>query len=175
MLHRLKTDQQPLPPVALVDPQSVKNSATATECMGFDGGKLIKGRKRVSAVDTMGHVLWNVVQAANLHDGKAGVLLWEQAQAFNPLAGRVSRVYADGTFGGRFKEELEGVHGVEVVITSAAIECQPADEKLVVHKCGGLSNAPLLGWATTAASRRTTSERRCRRKPSSGLPTSGAP
>lgn len=134
MLSRLKADKDSLPTVAVVDSQSVKNSATATQRVGFDGGKLIKGRKRVIAVDTMGHVLWNTVQAANLHDGKAGVLLWEQAQAFNPLAAEVGLVYADGTFGGHFKEELERVHDLEVVITSAPVEHQPTDGKLIIHK-----------------------------------------
>lgn len=180
MLARLKCEKDPLPTVAVVDSQSVKNSATATEQVGFDGGKLIKGRKRVVAVDTMGHVLWNTVQAANLHDGKAGVLLWEQAQALNPLTERVGRVHADGTFGGHFKEELENVHGLEVIITSAPIEHQPAEEKLVIHKwrwivAAAARSARLPGWATTGAYPGITNERRCQRKPSFGLPTSDEP
>ena len=57
MLHRLKADKKPLPTVAIIDAQSVKNSATATEHIGFDGGKLVKGRKRFLIVDTIGHLL----------------------------------------------------------------------------------------------------------------------
>ena len=53
MLHRLKVDKKPVPTVAVIDSQSVKNSSTATEHIGFDGGKLIKGRKRFLMVDTM--------------------------------------------------------------------------------------------------------------------------
>ena len=58
MEHRLKVDKNPLPTVAIIDSQSVKNSATATKQIGFDGGKLIKGRKRFLMVSTMGHLLW---------------------------------------------------------------------------------------------------------------------
>ena len=78
-------DKKPLPTVAIIDSKSVKNSATATEQIGFDGGKLIKGRKRFVMVDTMGHLLWADVRPANVADGKAGVLLWEQAEHLNPL------------------------------------------------------------------------------------------
>ena len=72
MEHRLKVDKNPLPTVAIIDSQSVKNSATATKQIGFDGGKLIKSRKRFLMVDTMGHLLWGDVRPAN---GQASVLL----------------------------------------------------------------------------------------------------
>ena len=80
MLHRLKVDKKPVPTVAVIDSQSVKNSSTATEQIGFDGGKLIKGRKRFLMVDTMGHLLWTEVHPANIHDGQAGVTFWGQAE-----------------------------------------------------------------------------------------------
>ncbi|WP_300971262.1 transposase [Thiocapsa sp.] len=38
---------------------------------GFDGGKLVKGRKRHIVVDTMGCLLIVYVHAANIFDGKA--------------------------------------------------------------------------------------------------------
>nr|WP_281257953.1 transposase [Spirosoma oryzae] len=57
MLHRQKAGKNPLPTVAIIDAQSVKNSATATQQIGFDGGKLSNGRKRFPIVDTMGHLL----------------------------------------------------------------------------------------------------------------------
>jgi len=79
MLHRLRVDKKPVPTVAIIDSQSVKNSSTATEQIGFDGGKRIKGRKRFLMVDTMGHLLWTDVRPANVHDGQAGVTFWEQA------------------------------------------------------------------------------------------------
>jgi transposase len=53
LLCRQNAGKQPVPTVAIIDAQSVKNSATATDHIGFDGGKLIKGRKRFLIVDTM--------------------------------------------------------------------------------------------------------------------------
>ena len=41
----------------IIDTQSVKNAATATgETVGFDAGKLVKGRKRLVLIDTLGNV-----------------------------------------------------------------------------------------------------------------------
>ncbi|GAA4418141.1 hypothetical protein GCM10023187_51250 [Nibrella viscosa] len=37
MLHRQKTDKKPLPTVAVIDSHNVKNTATATQQLGFDG------------------------------------------------------------------------------------------------------------------------------------------
>ena len=133
MLHRIKVDKKPLPTVAIIDSQSVKNSATATEQIGFDGGKLIKGRKRFLIVDTMGHLLWTDVRPANVADGKAGVLLWEQAEHLNPLLDDLVLMYADSTFGGHFKEQLETIYDMRVVIPRTPIKEQPVDSKLVIH------------------------------------------
>jgi len=134
MLERLKVDKHPLPTAAIIDSQSVKNTPTATEQIGFDGGKLIKGRKRMVVVDTMGHVLWADVRPANVHDGKAGILLWEQAHLLNPVMEDIKVVYADGTFGGHFKTQLELIEDMKVVITRSPIEEQPLDGKMVIHK-----------------------------------------
>ena len=133
MLHRLKVDKKPVPTVAIIDSQSVKNSSTATEQIGFDGGKLIKGRKRFVMVDTMGHLLWTTVRPANVADGKAGVLLWEQAEHLNPLLDDLVLMYADSTFGGHFKEQLETIYDMRVVIAKSAIKDQPTGGKLVIH------------------------------------------
>ena len=46
------------PTAVILDTQSVKNAATATGVpVGFDAGKLIKGRKRLVLTDTLGNVL----------------------------------------------------------------------------------------------------------------------
>ena len=137
MLHRLKNERNPLPTVAIIDSQTLNNSATATQQVGFDGGKLIKGRKRFLIVDTMGHLLWTEVRAANVHDGKAGVGLWEQAQLLNPVLESLSRVHADSSFGGHFKEQLETIFNIEVVISDTPVEKQNLDFKLVIHKWPG--------------------------------------
>lgn len=41
---RIKAEGKPIPRALIVDSQSVKNTATAIEAIGVDGGKLIKGR-----------------------------------------------------------------------------------------------------------------------------------
>ena len=141
MLHRIKVDKKPLPAVAIIDSQSVKNSSTATGQIGFDGGKFIKGRKRFLIVDTMGHLLWTDVRPTNVADGKAGVLLWEQAEHLNPLLDDLVLMYAESTFGGHFKEQLETIYDMRVVIPKSLIKDQPTNSKLVIHhwpvrRCG---------------------------------------
>jgi len=78
MIHRLRVDKKPVPTVAVIDSQSVKNSSTFTEQISFDGGKRIKGRKRFLMIDTMGHLSWIDVRPANVHNGQAGVTFWKQ-------------------------------------------------------------------------------------------------
>ena len=133
-MHRLRVDKKPVPTVAVIDSQSVKNSSTATEQIGFDGGKLIKGRKRFLIVDTMGHLLWTDVRPANVHDGQAGVTFWEQAEHLNPLLDDLVLLFADSTFGGHFKEQLETIYDMRVVISKTPIADQPIDGELVIHK-----------------------------------------
>ncbi|MBD2705463.1 IS5 family transposase [Spirosoma sp. BT702] len=128
MNHRLKVAKKPLPTVAVIDSQSVKNSPTATKRIGFNGGKLIKDRKLFLIVDTMGHLLWTDVRPANIADGKAGILHWEQAKHLNPLLDDLVLMYADSAFGGHFKEQLETIYDMRVVIPKS-----PINSKLVIH------------------------------------------
>jgi putative transposase len=134
MRSRLMADKHCQPTVAIVDAQSVKNTATATEQIGIDGGKLIKGRKRFILVDTMGHLLWASVRPANVADGKAGIGLWEQGEIHTSLLEEVYQVYADSTFGGSFKARLEDYHDMKVVITRTPVSDQPTGNQLIIHK-----------------------------------------
>lgn len=134
MNSRIMADKDPQPTVAIIDAQSVKNTAMATDQIGFDGGKLIKGRKRFILVDTMGHLLWASVRPANVADGKAGIGLWEQGEIHNAVVEEVYQVYADGTFGGQFKARLEDYHDMKVIITRTPISDQPSDSGIVIHK-----------------------------------------
>ena len=61
---RQKKDQKP-------DSQSVKGTPESYVESGFDGGKLVAGRRRPIVVDTIGCVLVVRVHAANVFDGKA--------------------------------------------------------------------------------------------------------
>lgn len=68
---REKKDRNPDPTGAIIDSQSVKGTPESYIDSGFDGGKLVKGRKRHIVVDTMGCLLVVWVHAANVYDGKA--------------------------------------------------------------------------------------------------------
>lgn len=68
---REKKGRTPDPTGAIIDSQSVKGTPESFVDSGFDGGKLVKGRKRHIVVDTIGCLLVVWVHAANVFDGKA--------------------------------------------------------------------------------------------------------
>jgi putative transposase len=68
---REKKGRNPDPTGAIIDSQSVKVTPESYVESGFDGGKLVKGRKRHIVVDTIGCLLVVWVHAANVFDGKA--------------------------------------------------------------------------------------------------------
>ena len=91
-----------MPTTLLLDSQSVKNSATATEEIGFDGSKLIKGRKRFVLIDTSGATR---VLPANVHDGQCALAWWASVR-LHPLLQQIKRVFIDGGFRGEFVRKM---------------------------------------------------------------------
>ena len=75
--------------------QSVKT--TKRGARGFDGGKIVKGRKRHMLVDTLGLVLLVVVHSAGGSDPAGARLLLPQILGLFP---RLTRIWADGTYRG---------------------------------------------------------------------------
>ena len=67
---RVKVGRRPHPSAAIIDSQSVKRSHVGGPGRGFDGGKLIKGRKRHIVTDTLGFLLAVKVHEANRSDSQ---------------------------------------------------------------------------------------------------------
>lgn len=97
----------------IIDTQSVKNAATATGAtVGFDAGKLVKGRKRLVLIDTLGNVLASRVVPAHVSDAAAAIAFWDEVAATHPLLGRVRVVMGDSSFAGLFAAHIARHYGV---------------------------------------------------------------
>lgn len=99
---RQAAGRDPEPTAGVIDSQSVKADAVVgADSRGFDGGKLINGRKRHVVVDTLGLLLAVMVTAADTGDRTAAqILLQHVADAHHLL----ELVWADGGYTGPLVE-----------------------------------------------------------------------
>lgn len=105
--------QKAEPACVLIDTQSVKNAATATGAtVGFDAGKLVKGRKRLVLVDTLGNVLASQVVPAHVSDAAVAIAYWDEVAATHPLLGQVQVVMGDSSFAGLFADHIARHYGL---------------------------------------------------------------
>ena len=103
------------PSAAILDAQSVKTSAIVPESsQGIDAGKLIKGRKRHIATDTLGLLLVLMVTAASVQDTTGGRDVVRELAARHPA---VVKAWADSGYK-RSVIETGAVHGIDVQVVS---------------------------------------------------------
>lgn len=88
------------PSEAVIDSQSVKTAAMVSEQVGFDAGKLIKGRKRFLTVDTLGLVLRVVVSAASVGEREGGKRVLKRVKRMDKAGARLHTIWVDGGFDG---------------------------------------------------------------------------
>ncbi len=84
------------PSLGIIDSQSTKTILASQE-IGIDGGKKVKGRKRHIVVDTMGHLLHVSVHTANQHDTTSAPSVLERAAEKYP---RIKAFSADAGYRG---------------------------------------------------------------------------
>ena len=99
-LLRQKIGKHKHPTAACLDAQSVKASEYC-DSRGFDGGKLVKGRKRHLLVDTLGLVLAVIVTSACVQDRDGARLLLRQLQGF---CKKLRLIWVDGGYRGELMD-----------------------------------------------------------------------
>jgi len=114
--NRLLNGKKFQPTVAIIDSQSAKNGPCCTDCVGTDGGKLVRGRKRFYVTCALGNLFDRFVVPANCHDGTTAAKRWARMFANNELLWKVGKVFADGTFGGTFREEMKNLYSMSVEV-----------------------------------------------------------
>ena len=108
--QRLSEGEQPgtgrkkaWPTAVILDTQSVKNASKPTGApVGFDAGKLVKGRKRLVLTDTLGIVLASRLVPANAVDGTAAIAFGDEVAATHALLGQGQVVFVASSFNGVF-------------------------------------------------------------------------
>ena len=99
-LHRAareRVGRHPDPSAAVMDSQSVKTVEDSGGIRGFDGGKLVKGRKRRLLVDTLGLPIAWYVTPADLSDSHGARRLLGGFAFFVP---RLKKIWADAAYRG---------------------------------------------------------------------------
>ncbi len=88
------------PSEAIVDSQSVATATMVNEAVGFDAAKHTKGRKRHTAVDTLGLLLRVVVTAASVPERTGGKQVLHKVHQMGEKVSRLYLIWVDGGYDG---------------------------------------------------------------------------
>src|SRR5262249_1198502 len=100
-LHRAEREhvgRNPDPSAAVMDSQSVKTVEESGSIRGFDGGKLVKGRKRHLLVDTLGLPIAWYASPADFCDSQGARRVRGGLAFFVP---RLKKIWADAAYRGK--------------------------------------------------------------------------
>lgn len=97
---RADEGRQESPSEAMIDSQSVTTATMVHESVGYDGAKKKKGRKRHTAVDTLGLILRVVVTAANVPERAGGKQVLAKVDQMGERVSRLHTIWADGGYSG---------------------------------------------------------------------------
>ena len=98
---RVMEGRHPSASAGIIDSQSVKTASYISRDVGFDAGKLVKGRKRFTLVDTFGLLIAIQVVAASVQERKGAQQLFTKVKASSSKGERLIRIFADGGFRGQ--------------------------------------------------------------------------
>ena len=140
-LVRVGEGRKPSPTLAVVDTQSIKTGKyAATHTRGFDGGKKVKGRKRVLVVDSLGLMIDAAVVPANTHDTKAAQKVFAKIKRKKHRAAKtIKAVFADkgflgSTLSGWLKAQMSATIHVTANLTRTMKQFIPAKKRWVVER-----------------------------------------
>lgn len=122
--------------LGIIDSHSVRMSSISGQPRGIDGNKKIKGSKRHIIVDTMGLIICAAAHAANIHDSKGAVEVFDCLYDMRFDEERLEKILADGGYEGNIAKHLKDKMGIalEVVKRNESGKWQVIPKRWIVER-----------------------------------------